>query len=61
MRRYEYEESDYIDDLDKVAFFAEMLSNLISKKKYLKMEERELLRIALDICVKLRSNLVKNG
>lgn len=56
MRIYKYEESDYEGDLDDVVFQNERLEAKISERKYLDMTDRELLRTALAICKKLRSN-----
>jgi len=51
MKNYEYKE--LYDPLDDVVFSAESLDKKISDRKYLDMHDRELLREALEICVKL--------
>jgi hypothetical protein len=49
----EYEYKELYDELDDVVFSAERLGEKISKGKYLDMTDRELLRNALAICMKL--------
>jgi hypothetical protein len=58
MSKYEYDDKNYYDELDNVAFHAERLLDMISDKKYLNMSDRELVRNAIEICLKLRSNKV---
>lgn len=58
MSKYQYDDKDYYGELDDVVFQSERLIKKISDKKYLDMHDRELVRNAIDICIKLRSNRV---
>lgn len=58
MSKYEYDDKDYYDDLDQVVFHAETLIKNISDKKYLGMNQRELVINAIEICIELRSNKI---
>jgi hypothetical protein len=60
MSRYflEYDNKDFYGELDDVVFHSERLIKRISDKKYLDMTDRELVRNAIELCVKLRSNPV---
>lgn len=58
MSKYEYDDKEYYGELDDVAFNADRLIEKISNKKYFDMSDRELLRNAIELCLKLRSNKV---
>lgn len=58
MSKYQYDDKEYYGELDDVVFNSERLIKKISNKKYLDMSERELVRNAIELCVKLRSNKV---
>jgi hypothetical protein len=59
MTKYEYDDKNYYGELDDVVFQSERLIEKISAKKYLDMTDRELVRNAIELCVKLRSNPIK--
>jgi hypothetical protein len=58
MSKYEYDDKDYYDELDDVAFHAERIMEKVSERKYLDMSDRELIRNAFDVCLKLRGNKI---
>lgn len=58
MSKFQYDDKNYYGQLDDVVFSGERLMDKISKRKYLDMFDRELIRNAIELCMKLRSNKI---